>query len=359
MPGFLDLEKTLNSTKDRIVSTYYANVVQVKKEPHPDAETLSIMRLESGNVVVLRTQDWVDGELAIHVEPDYEVMVTHPAFSWLAQKNEIGTTIREWERVKTVKLRGVTSYGLLAKISDFPNLKDVKVGDNVFSKVPVKRWQPPQPIKMGGNVAPAPGLVSPKYDVESYPKYYKHFEVGEPIVATEKLHGSNGRFVFDGTKIHCGSRTEWKAEDPNELWWRALANTPGLKTYLLTHPRVIVYGEVYGCNPGFRYGCRDAATAKFAAFDLLLNTTTGPQWADWDVCKKVIEEGLLPWVPIVYEGGFDLDKMKSLSEGPTKMVGANIGDIREGIVVKPIKNRSYGAGERLQVKFVSNVYLSQ
>lgn len=349
------------------MSSHYVTVVKVKMQPHPNAESLSVMSLEGGNVVVLRTSDWVEGELAAHIEPDYEVDVDFPPFAWLAVQNKTtGLPRKKWERVKPVKLRGIASYGLLIPLKDTGlDLTSIKEGDNIIDKLPVRRWEAVDVTTNGDNVPAPSGVIAPKYDIENYPKYVRYFTRGETIVATEKLHGANGRFLWTGTEFHCGSRSFWKKEDKDCLWWRALNNTPGLKDFLMSNPGVVVYGEVYGMNPGYKYGVSDAKDVKFAPFDLLLKTSHGPQWANWDVITETVavfnagrsEEKQLQWVPTVFHGPFDLETLKNYAEGPTLMPG-NPGDIREGIVVKPVIERTFGGNsERVQVKFVSPEYL--
>lgn len=353
------------------MSTHAVTVVKIHLEPHPNAEALSIMKLDSGNVVVLRTTDWTEGELAVHVQPDYEVNVEHKAFSWLATKDEAGNIQRPWERIKVAKWSGVSSYGLMAPVKEFATLarEGAVEGENVLEKLRsvIRRWDAPVNMQVRGEVVSGPAnIVAPKYDVENYYKYADNFIAGEQVVATEKLHGSNGRYVWDGEKFHCGSRSEWKAQDATNPWWRALENTPGLKDFLVANPKVVVYGEVYGTNPGYKYGVERGDQVRFAIFDLLLQTSLGPQWADWDVLKEARRQFHVPfesttmWVPIIYEGPYDLETMKDLASGSTNMPGANPGDIREGIVVKPVKERTFGPnGERLQVKFVSDEYLEK
>lgn len=344
------------------MSTHYANVVEVKMRPHPNADSLSIMDVGADNVVVLRTEDWEEGQLAVHIEPDYEVLVRFPAFEWLAQIDDAtGRPRKPWERVKPAKLRGIRSFGLLVPLSEMPpSAHDAKVGDNVLDKIPVRRWEPPTPMSYkSGNCASGPaGVVAPKYDIEGYMKYHQHFEPGEEVVATEKLHGSNARYVCVDGKIHCGSRTQWKKPDPVNPWHQALAGTPMLEQFLKENEGLIIYGEVYGLNPGYRYGT-DKSHPLFAAFDVLVKYEGVLRWMEVEELEEVKKKYPdLPFVPEIYRGPYSLEKMKELAEGDTTMPGADEGDIREGIVVRPIKERTFSPGERLQLKFVNPQYLT-
>lgn len=350
------------------MSTHTINTYRIKMRPHPKADALSLMDLPNGNVAVLRTQDWTDGELAAHIEPDYEVNVTVKGFEWLAQPGSDGKPRKEWERVKPIKLRGIRSFGVMIPIREIESLQDVKEGDNIIASLEgiVRRYEPPVDVSVGGETAPSPsGVIAPKYDVESYTKLVEYFVPDEPVIITEKLHGSSMRAVCINGEVHIGSRTEWKRDAENNAFWMAYRNTPGLDKFLRENEGVVVYGEMYGQNPGYGYGTTKNKP-MFAAFDLLIQGENGPRWADWnEILRYTYGFGpdSLPWVPAMADVGeyykFDLEFCKAKAEGPTMMPTDNPKDIREGIVVRPIKERMTPTGERLQVKFVSLEYLSR
>ncbi|MSR62719.1 MAG: hypothetical protein EXS08_09790 [Planctomycetes bacterium] len=53
-------------------------------EPHPKADTLSIVRVFAGYTVCVRTADWRGRELGAYVPPDSLVDTTRPEFTFLA-----------------------------------------------------------------------------------------------------------------------------------------------------------------------------------------------------------------------------------------------------------------------------------
>jgi len=65
----------------------------------------------------------------------------------------------------------------------------------------------------------------------------------------------------------------------------------------------------------------------------------------------------LPWVPVLYRGSYDPVKLKELSNGPSTMPGAD--HIREGVVIKPVKERYDIKLGRVQLKIVSDDYLER
>ena len=59
-------------------------------------------------------------------------------------------------------------------------------------------YEPPIPGERCGEVEGGPiGLYAPKYDVESMYRYKSLFVEGEPVIATEKIHGQTaGSFML-------------------------------------------------------------------------------------------------------------------------------------------------------------------
>ncbi|HSH95282.1 MAG TPA: RNA ligase family protein, partial [Roseimicrobium sp.] len=60
-------------------------------------------------------------------------------------------------------------------------------------------------------------------------------------------------------------------------------------------------------------------------------------------------------VPHVFKGPFDLAKIRELSDGPSLVAGAN--NIREGVVVKPLIERTDPKLGRVILKYVGDTYL--
>lgn len=66
-------------------STHRVEVVPVVLTPHPNADTLSIIRLLDGYQVVGKTEAWADKTIAAYVPPDSLVPLDRPEFAWFDQ----------------------------------------------------------------------------------------------------------------------------------------------------------------------------------------------------------------------------------------------------------------------------------
>ena len=65
----------------------------------------------------------------------------------------------------------------------------------------------------------------------------------------------------------------------------------------------------------------------------------------------------LNFVPTLYRGPFDLEKIKALVDGPSTVEGAK--HLREGVVIRPVVERDVWGLGRLQLKLVSNSFLEK
>jgi RNA ligase (TIGR02306 family) len=317
-------------------STHKVEVVPVVLESHPNADTLSIVKVFGGYTVCVRTADWEGKTLGAYIPPDSIVDSSRPEFAFLAGH----------ERIKVKKLRGIVSMGLM-----IPAPEGARAGDDVAEHFNVTHYEPPEPLIAGGDVVMAPNGFHPNYDVDSLRRYAHLFTEGEPVWITEKIHGANARFCCVDGQMFAGSRTTWKKYDRNNLWWKCLEQYPEVVAFCQLNPDVTVYGEVYGAVQSLKYGTK-AGELRLAVFDLL----RGTQWIDPNAALTIAPE--LPWVPRLSKShSFSIESVLALAEGKSLIPGAD--HIREGIVVKPITERTDPEIGRVCLKVVSNAYLEK
>ncbi len=323
------------------MSTHSCPVIEVKMEKHPDADSLSIIKTYDYEVIV-RTEEWNDGDLAVHIFPDF-----------IVPNNELFSFLKGHTHIKVRKFRGRYSQGLLIPL---PSGFDLKVGDNAIEALGITRYDPPEPITLHDETVSAPPGVFFKYDVENGYKYQNVFQEGEPVVVTEKIHGANARYTFNDGVMYCGSRTQWKKETETNLWWKGLNQNPWVQEWCEAHEGFCLYGEVFGQVQNLKYGS-NANQIFFRAFDIW--HIKEARWIDFvDVFTKycsLISSHV--WVPIVHQGKFDLEHIKGLAERDSVIPGAK--HCAEGVVVRPMQERHSRILGRVQLKFVSNRYHSK
>lgn len=330
----------MNCTKN---STHKAEVVLVKLEKHENADSLSVVRVY-GYPVVVKTADWQDGMLGAYLPPDSMADTERPEFAFLANGKD------RMARIRAKKFRGVQSFGLLVHAP-----AGSKPGDDVAELLNVGHYDPMAntPLDTGGEAESAPTCLAQlaAYDIESLRRYPEILIAGEQVHVTEKIHGANARFAYVDGRMYCGSRTQWKRHDPRSIWWMALEQTPEIEAFCQTHPYHVVYGEVYGDVQCLRYdmGKRQVAVA---AFDILKSDGT---FMDSSGFRMTAEAYGIPAVPTIYAGPYDFEHICSLAEGKSAIAS----HVREGCVVKPVRERWHQAVGRVALKVVGAGYLEK
>jgi RNA ligase (TIGR02306 family) len=320
------------------MSTHKVEVIRIATiEKHPNADALDLVRID-GFTCAVRRGDFVVGDLVVYVEPDYVVPPTGP-FAFLATD---GNPVR----IKAKKLRGIYSMGLLVKAPE-----GAIVGDDVMEAMGIVRYEPPMPLSTGGDEErPHPSLASiPKYDLESWRRHRSVLELGERVILTEKIHGASARYAYRDGRIWCGSRTGWKREDENSVWWRALTQSRWIVDWCKEYDSTVLYGEVFGQVQDLKYGA-GRNEVFFRAFDVLTSVRT---WIDAHVLPLMLPES--GPVPTVYDGHYDPVTVETLALADSKLASHPA----EGVVIKPAAERTDPYLGRVALKLVSNRYLER
>lgn len=387
-----------------------ARVVRVNEIlPHTNADSLGIVQLD-GYQCVVKLGEFQVGDLAVFIQPD-SVVPEAQVFAFLWGDQEPTAKRR---RVTVRRFRKEWSEGLLLPLKEFPELAapsyDVPggndlVGKDVTERLGITHYEPPEPGdpaenergpgrqyktfprsfkgfiiwilrffgydyngKLGGTWEKGPDTTPPIYDVANGKHFKKAFEIGEPVVVTEKIHGCNARFTFENGKMYAGSRRLWKKESSKCVWRRLLEGRGAwIEAWCEAHPGYTLYGEIVPVQDGYDYGMSNDDLDIYI-FDI---RTPEGKWLGYDegVLRYVaidarpieVKDMRDMWAPILYEGPYDPDVIAKLVDGPS-VAHAPLGKpgkhIREGIVVRPETERRVPGLGRLQLKYTSNEFLA-
>jgi RNA ligase (TIGR02306 family) len=326
---------------------------------HPNADSLGLTQVFGQNCIFNLKEDWREGDLAIYVPSEAVVPLDRPYFVWLAKDSKKTT-----HRVKPAKLRGIYSEGFLIRPSavfDSTALANLQVGQNVAADLGVTKYVEPEDFVMSSDCEKDPGFM-PHYNVESYFRYKHLLNDGEEVVATEKIHGCNCRFAYVNGRLWVGSHGQVKKQDPRSLWWK-IAFKYDLENKLKMYPDVVFYGEVYGYVQDLQYSVPAEETIRFRIFDAYHigiryegsyeGSVQAPFWFNHDEIVKMAENMGLETVPVIYRGSLDRNLVESLRFGLSTLDGKTI---REGVVVRPVKERRNIETGRTLFKLVSEDY---
>lgn len=324
-------------------------VIVGKVEKHPNADTLSVTEV-FGVPCIFKTGAFKEGDLAIYVPVDAVVPLSDPRFAFLKDKE--GQT---HARVRSVRLRGLYSEGLL--VAKHPTEETFK--DDLTAKMGITKYETPTKendlVAMKGIKAQKPPVSTPTYGVNHFLREQAWALVpGEQVIVTEKIHGCNARYVYSKGKLHVGSHTVWRKDPRPEptLWerfkglfgwkrpgpalakqdpWWKVAKDYSMKERLKDSPGMVVYGEIYGHVQDLTYSVPPKQVVEFAAFDVY-DSNKG-RWLTHSECVKFCLERKIPMVPYLWDGPYDVEAVKKLASGVSKIDGRTM---REGVVVRRV-----------------------
>ncbi|ALC24151.1 RNA ligase (ATP) [Streptomyces pristinaespiralis] len=335
---------------------------------HPNADALELAQVGLYRAVVAKGV-YRTGDAALYI-PEQAVL---PA----ALVDELGLTGRlaggEANRVKAVRLRGELSQGIVCRpraLADVDLVRAAADGTDFAERLSITKWAPPIPSRMSGEIEAAPGLL-PWVDIENLQRYPGIFEPGEPVVITEKLHGTACLTTFateDGGRVLVsskgfGAKGLALKEDRANLYWRAVLGhgVPKIAARLaarLGASRVGLFAEVYGAGVqdlGYGKDARAEGGPGYAVFDISAEIDGEVRWLD----PASVLGGELPVVPRLFKGPYDVDTVLELANGRETVSGRRL-HLREGVVVRPVVERySPVTGGRAIAKAVSPAYLTR
>ena len=343
------------------VATFESRVHALRIEPHPNADRLELAAV-GGFRSVVGKGSYVDGDLAAYI-PEGAVCP-----DWLI--TELGLEGRlagsKRNRVKAVKLRGALSQGLVYPVRDGKiRGQAVAEGDEVTALLELVKYEPPVPIAMQGEVAPAHGATV-HYDIENFKKYPNEFQEGEPVAITEKLHGSwcclgwhpeHGAVVTSKGMSDKGLRLKLNDANVNNLYVRAWhahedAFEQARARLAADGQPFYVLGEVYGRGvQDLHYGEPNPA---FAVFDVYVGEPSHGHYLGVEQLRESLAD-LFTLVPSLYDGPFSEAVLLEHTDGATALGGKHV---REGVVVRPAVERDSEFG-RVILKNVSGDYLTR
>jgi hypothetical protein len=300
--------------------------------------------------VVVKKGEFTVGDLAVYCEID----------SWipteLAPFLSKGKEPREYEgikgeRLKTVKLRGQLSQGLLLNLDNvLPDTNSFQEGDDVSEVLNIVKWDRPMPAQLAG-IAKGnfPSLI-PKTDQERVQNLTKEIEAAKSLQfeVTEKLEGSSMTvYMIDGEFGVCSRNMDLKRDENNSFWKVAIRDNIELKIRSLDMDNVAIQGELIG--PGVQGNIYKLDSLEFYVFDMY--SIKAGQYISPKMRHYYANQLRMKHVPVLLVnedlGTGSIDELLQWAEGKSKL---NPKQEREGIVFKQVDGG-------MTFKAISNKYL--
>jgi RNA ligase (TIGR02306 family) len=299
----------------------------------PESDFLELAHIMGWQCVV-KKGEFKEGDLGVYFEVD-SFLPVDPRYEFLR-----ASSYRDNEdngagfRIRTVKLRGQLSQGLLSPLASFPELAGCAEGEDVTERLGVKKWYIPETATAGGVVIgerPHGMPTSDEIRIQSALELLDKLK-GKPYYITTKMDGTSGTvYCIDG-KVGCCSRNKEIKDEEGALYWMPVYKH-GLKEKLASLGKnILLIGEL--CGPGIQKNKLRLPAIEWYVFDVI----------DLDTGRCVPYEEMLSIcaglgvniVPLEERGeSFDYSLETLLEKAKGKY--PNGGLDKEGIVVRDVE----------------------
>ncbi len=126
-----------------------ASVVKIVDiQPIPGADAIVVVTVKGWKVVV-KVNEYKVGDLAVYYEID-SFLPIRPQFEFLRKSSYKRMGSSEGFRLKTIRLRGQISQGLLTPIPE--GISNPKEGDDLTEALDIVKYEPPIPAQLAGKI---------------------------------------------------------------------------------------------------------------------------------------------------------------------------------------------------------------
>lgn len=338
------------------MSDFSVRVVEIDEVVrHPNADRLDLARVGGWWVVVGR-DEYKPGDIAVFFPID---SILPP---WIEGRLFSGSKIKlNNSRIRTEKIRGVISQGLLAHLDTlgYTNTTPL-VGEDLTEKFGVVKYEPkPAELPAGMQTRGAKRAANPNFheyhDIPRLKNAPYMIAEGTMVEITEKIHGTNFRagwvpfvakswwekvkglfgwnpryeFVYGSRRVQLQNKKHagFYHDSLGNVYWEAVVkyNLEGR-----IPEGVVVYGEVYGdgIQKGYKYGLE--GERRLACFDVEVDgVLQNPGEA-----QRLLARLGLPTVPLLYLGAYEPGTAAKLGSGPSVLCPDQ--KAIEGVVVKTL-----------------------
>ena len=284
-------------------------------------------------------------DLVIMIEIDSWVPTTIAPFLTKKDKNPSEYNGVQGEKIRSIKLKGQISQGLLLPISVLPNPTESKIGDDVTDLLGIQKYEPPIPAQIAGDARSFSWPISKTDEtrVQSDDEY-KFIErlTGKPYYISLKLDGTSSTFLIDPkdeTYHVCGRNYSYKENDSHNFWMLSKKYNieQGLRDFWEKGHRLALQGEVVG--PGIQKNPLGLSHHDLYIFNVV-DIRSGQKLC-LDKSLIVTDQLGLKFVPIVDKGssfGYTKTDLLEMARGKykTHFSSAKDSQDREGIVIRSI-----------------------
>jgi len=365
------------------MSECVTKVERIKEiSPHPNADRLELAKVRGWHCVVLKGM-YQPGDLCVYIPIDSVLPQSLEELLFGDAKVKLSKG-----RIKTIKLRGAISQGLVANLDTIRKYlgwkKDLTEGDDLTDALGIKKYEPPAPnFQQFKGMSSTKKQANPyfgKYtDLQNIKNYDELFKPNDVVVATEKIHGTNFRAgwvpfyadtLFKKVKKFLGLAPKFEfvygshnvqlQGEHQQTFYDSNVYYKTVKQYDLKNKiphGMVIYGEIYGdgIQGGYNYGLRQET--RMVIFDVKTFMDSNSQnghYMDYDDVVYFCKARVLPTAPLLFKGEFKDLNVDKLYQGPSLLCANQL--VKEGVVVGSLKEEDTYAG-RKKLKCINPEYL--
>jgi RNA ligase (TIGR02306 family) len=254
--------------------------------PIKDADAIEAA-VVGGWVVVTKRGEFKAGDLAVYLEIDS--WVPHAIAPFLSK----GQDPREYngvqgERLRSIRLRGQISQGLLLPLSILPRslgfefATDKTVGEDVSHWLGIQKWEAPIPAQLAGDIEGNFPSVVPKTDqerIQNLSEELKEWQSNSAFTweVTEKLDGSSMTVFVHGDRAGVCSRNWSLKETAGNTLWTVVRREGLIEKIRQTGRNLALQGELIGEGiQGNPYNIKGQDFRLFDIYDIDRGEYLGP-----------------------------------------------------------------------------------
>jgi len=295
----------------------------------PESDFLELAHVMGWQCVV-KKEEFKAGDFGVYYEVD-SFLPPDERYEFLR-----GSSYRENKdngngfRIRTVKMRGQLSQGLLLPLSKFPELEGCEEGADVTEKLNVKKWYIPEVSNSGGTIIGERPVGIPASDeirLQSAPELLEQLN-GKPYYITTKMDGTSGIVYYIDGKIGCCSRNKEIKDEESALYWIPVYKY-GLKDKLASLGRnIVLTGEI--CGPGIQKNKLRITDIEWYVFDV--KDRDSGKYLPYDEAVRLCTGLGLSFVPLEERGECFAYSLETLLEKAKGKYPSGLD--KEGIVVR-------------------------
>lgn len=304
--------------------------------PIQGADFIELARIGGWDVVVKKGQ-FKAFELAIYIEIDSWVPIKLAPFLAQSKEREFNSVVGE--RLRTKKLKGIISQGLLLDLITDDECGPLEEGTDLTEYLGIQLYEKPVAACLAGLAKGNFPTFIPKTDQERIQnlrnKYNKWTEDDVKWEVTEKLDGSSMTvYQRHGEFGVCSRNLDLKETEGNTFW--QVARELYIANKMFNHDRdwdFAIQGEL--CGPGIQGNQYGLSKAQFFVYDIF--DIQAQEYLLPETRRKLCKELGLNHVPVLLEDQECLSAISvilSLAEGDSLLNGS----LREGLVYKSCSN---------------------